>query len=348
MRWRRRTRGLGGGRGSDVTAVAFLIVGTPRSGTTLVQRLACEISGVTMPPETHFLSGFVGGLLARRRFPLLAGAIREETERYLAEPTSVGLRLDPASIERQLGGRCDSPLQLFGALVRGLSGPGEVWGEKTPGHLRWWRPVVAAAPETKFVAVVRDPRAVVASSLRLPWRRDPSLAGWRGDLHRAFAGKWRHDQRLVLALARALGSERSLVLRYESVVADPEAARLSLAELLGRPAAERQPAPEGIVLSWETWKSRALGPVEQASAPAWREALSRRQCLEIADLCRGGMEAFGYAGVPARLGSLVRVARGGREAYRRQGRLDGALAAQQRQIDATQLGAGHSEIAPAR
>ena len=34
--------------------VSFLMVGTPRSGTTLLQRLACELPGVGMPPETHF------------------------------------------------------------------------------------------------------------------------------------------------------------------------------------------------------------------------------------------------------------------------------------------------------
>lgn len=43
----------------DLPAPAFLIVGTPRSGTTLVQRLASELPGVAIPPETHFFSLFV-------------------------------------------------------------------------------------------------------------------------------------------------------------------------------------------------------------------------------------------------------------------------------------------------
>jgi len=47
-----------GRRGPD-----FLIVGSARSGTTLVQRLACELPGVAMPPETHFFDIFLRRLL---------------------------------------------------------------------------------------------------------------------------------------------------------------------------------------------------------------------------------------------------------------------------------------------
>ena len=36
--------------------VGFLIVGTPRSGTTLVQRLVSELRGVRVPPRDPFLS----------------------------------------------------------------------------------------------------------------------------------------------------------------------------------------------------------------------------------------------------------------------------------------------------
>ena len=32
--------------------------GTPRSGTIVTQRLCCELPGVVMPPETHFLHLF--------------------------------------------------------------------------------------------------------------------------------------------------------------------------------------------------------------------------------------------------------------------------------------------------
>ena len=50
--------------------VDFLIVGTPRSGTTLVQRLACELPGVGMPRETEFWLGYRSSPLRTASFPL--------------------------------------------------------------------------------------------------------------------------------------------------------------------------------------------------------------------------------------------------------------------------------------
>src|SRR5687767_12835002 len=41
------------------------IGGTARSGTTLVQRLVCELDGVAVPPESHFLNGFLSIMLRR-------------------------------------------------------------------------------------------------------------------------------------------------------------------------------------------------------------------------------------------------------------------------------------------
>jgi len=46
----------------------FAIVGSPRSGTTLVQRLCCELEGVVVPYETHFFSAYLP--VCRPRFPL--------------------------------------------------------------------------------------------------------------------------------------------------------------------------------------------------------------------------------------------------------------------------------------
>jgi hypothetical protein len=100
---------------------SFLIVGSPRSGTTLVQRLASELPGVHVPPETHFFDTFVAGLMERRAFPLDRRALEEELDEYLALPTSSQLPLDPSAVVTVLGGRCDSPLELFAAIVETLA-----------------------------------------------------------------------------------------------------------------------------------------------------------------------------------------------------------------------------------
>src|SRR5437588_2405307 len=120
---------------------AFLIVGSQRAGTTLVQRLACELDGVAVPPETHFFSSrFAGSLVQRNTFPLDRRTLADELQRYASLPTSRGFDLDVDAVIERLGGSCRSWERLFGAIVRQLAGPDvPVVGEKTPGHLPWWR-----------------------------------------------------------------------------------------------------------------------------------------------------------------------------------------------------------------
>jgi hypothetical protein len=278
-------------------APRFAIVGTSRSGTTLVQRLADELPGVRVPPETHFFSRFALDLLGRRSFPLDAAALREELGRYLSIDSCRGLPLDVAAVVERLGGRCESVFSLFAAVVRDLAGEGALAGEKTPEHLLWWRPLSAAFPALGVVAVVRDPRAVVASNLQVPF----------GMASRAtLAARWAADQRLVRAAAAALGS-RCLVLRYEDVVADPDAARASLAGFLGVEGGDRvgEVAASDLYVGWETWKARTTDAITTERTTAWTSVLTPAQAETVAAQCREGMAAFGYDGAPSGAGAVL-------------------------------------------
>jgi Sulfotransferase family len=293
-------------RTSAGVVLSFLIVGSPRSGTTLVQRLACEIPGVVVPPETYFFTRFLPSLLRRRRFPLEEAALREELAHFAAMDTSRGMDLDIDSIATDLGGRCARPLVLFAAIVRHLARGGTVIGEKTARHLLWWRPLSRALPTLKFLAVVRDPRAVAASNLRL---------GWSPPCHARLADWWSFEQRQALAAARELGPNRWLTLRYEETVHDPALTRGLLAAFLGvrteQEAWQGTPAPpqQRIYLSWEAhYKSRALDEVTTARIEAWREDLTPKQAAQVVAICRQEMRRLGMDGAPGRLPSMVRSA----------------------------------------
>ncbi|HVC69146.1 MAG TPA: sulfotransferase [Acidimicrobiales bacterium] len=300
-----------GSPGDSRYGVGFLVVGSPRSGTTLVQRLACEIPGVGMPAETHFFSQFVTGLLERRSFPLEGPALTEEIGRFGSLDSARGLAVDATGVVKALGGVCRSPFDLFDALVRQLAGPAEIWGEKTPEHLLWWRPLSQCAPGLRFVVVVRDPRAVVASNLGMPWRDDGRIPAWGENVHLAFAEMWACVQDQVRLMESELGGDRVLRLRYEDVATDPDGARGRIARFLGRPpVTETVAAPEGIVLPWEPWKSAALGPVVTENFDAWRRSLGDRRAHEVAAVCRGGMTRYGYGDdAPSALRAKVTLAR---------------------------------------
>lgn len=273
-------------------APSFLIVGTPRSGTTLIQRFACELSGVRVPPETHFFRAFAGRLLARRSFPLAGSELRAEVEAFGRLGTSRGIGLDVDAVMELLDGHCSSVLDLFGAVVRQIAGPATTYGEKTPSHLRWWRPLTAASTGLKIIAVVRDPRAVVASALDTPWGR-------RG--HVVLAQQWSIEQRQVLEAGRTLGNRRCLTVRYEDAVTNAGGTRRAIATFLGtddRPPGTTTNA-QPMFLEWESWKARATGPVTTDRIDAWRRLLEPRQAAQVSAICRRGMVEFGYGRDPA-------------------------------------------------
>jgi hypothetical protein len=275
--------------------VGFMVVGSARSGTTLLQRLACEIKGVRMPPETHFFSDFVWALSHRRKFPLGMPALREEIADFAGQDNSKGLKIDVDRLVEDLGGECPSIFELFDAIVRQLTGSAEIWGEKTPGHLWWWRPIVKAAPWMRFIVSVRDPRAVVASTLSMSWSVTDELASWGDQIHLAYAGRWEFDQQLVAALSDELGPERSLIVRYEDLVLDSDAVRLKIARLLGRhDNVSYQEAPSDLVQPWEPWKQHAMDEVTPDRLITWRDELGRKRSDEVATICRRGMDRFGY------------------------------------------------------
>jgi hypothetical protein len=289
----------------------FFIVGSARSGTTLVQRLACELPGVAMPPETHFFDVFVPRLLRRGAPPLSGPRLAAEIEEWRRMEQVRGVDVDVDAVVRELGGRCDSIMGLFDVLIRHLVPPAERYGEKTPKHLWWWRPLTDARPSLKIIAIVRDPRSVVSSNLGTPWASGFSEWDWGEDLYVAMAERWRVDQEQVLLMAQVLGP-RCLTLRYEDVVADPAAARRAIARLIEVDDTALVAEPSHLpsfVLPWETWKTDALAEVHADRIDTWRDELGGRRSRVVSAICAQGMDRFRYGRTGReRLGDVLAAA----------------------------------------
>ncbi|HEY7399987.1 MAG TPA: sulfotransferase [Actinomycetota bacterium] len=277
-----------------VQAPSFLIVGTPRSGTTLVQRLACELPGVRVPIETHFFAQFYPERF-RWRFPLQGNELREAVGEYASMKNLREAALAPERVADRLDDRADGPLALFDAVVRELAGEADTYGEKTPTHLPWVRPLTRAMPGLRVIAVVRDPRAVVSSTLELPW--GPK----RPEGYAVVAQRWLLDQRELAKARDALGRERFLLLRYEDVVADPGVARGRIAALIDV-ADEGRAAPKAgdIVLPRESWKARATERVTDERVRAWEQRLSDEQVRTIEAIAGRELGRLGYGAASPR------------------------------------------------
>jgi hypothetical protein len=288
------------GRSADGLRLRFVIVGTPRSGTTLIQRLSNELPEVHVPIETHFFR--LGHMfLSRRRYPMRESALRAALSEYSALPALREAEFDIDLVVQRLRGVAFTPFEIFEAVVVDLADPAvcSILGEKTPAHLRYWKALARGLPELKFVAVVRDPRAVYNSHCK--------LASWGLKDARALSKVWTADQRQLLEAADTLGPQRFLTLRYEDVVQDADRARAALAKFLGVPQAslrELRPSSsplEHSFLPWERpWKEGSLQPISSDRASAWRADVDDGIDSTVTAICGPEMRRLGYSFAPNR------------------------------------------------
>jgi hypothetical protein len=299
------------------------VVGHRKTGTTLLQEL---LDGhpqlVVLPGESnHFLTFLprFGALPPER--------IAVEAQRWwmlrLITPSGIPpfwaagkpweLGADPYAafsrnlVELVLANPDRDPLGI--AAVALASGPRSAWVEKTPGHEHEADRILAAYPGARFVHVVRDPRSVAAAIVRLDRATDRStdVLGVGLTVRRSFEAAERNR--------RALG-ERYLVLRYEELVTDPEAAMRRVAGLAGLDWAGTLLTPTvggEAATSNSAWSARRVtGEIESRQLDLWRKELDARSLDLVAAATGRIARPFGYD-LP-RPGPLSLATVGGRRA----------------------------------
>lgn len=206
----------------------LFLVGMPRSGTKLLRDLLNQHPDIGIPEaETEFLPALARAwpAMGDLREPAAWAAFVDHMRGsayfvYLAEER--GIVLDGAAWRAA----CPSfaLTGVFEGLCRlhGGAGPGQIWGDKSPGHIAHLGLLRALWPEARVVHIVRDVRDH-ALSMQKAWGKDPLRA----------AVRW-HD-RVGAALGElAAWGPAALTLRYEDLVADPAAALARVCGLVGR------------------------------------------------------------------------------------------------------------------
>jgi hypothetical protein len=238
-------------RTEDAVNPYVFIVGCPRSGTTLLQRMVNAHPQIAITPETHWIAryferrigltpegwvtpGFVRKVLKHRLFPDLQ--IESDAVEQLAEG---GQPIFYADFVRAIfdlyGDRQGKPLV----------------GEKTPGYVRSITTLHALWPRARFVHILRDGRDVCLSILN--WDRADRAAGrfasWAEDPVMTTAFFWDWNVRLGRERGSALGSDLYREVGYEALVTEPADECAGLCEFLHVPY-------EGHMLSYYEGRTR--------------------------------------------------------------------------------------------
>ncbi len=283
------------------------VCGYSRSGTTLLATILDSHPRISMGYEL-----VPGGLPA---LPVAAALLRRALAEDPADPAAV-LRREPATADLGLftihaGWALVGPEELAALLeAEAAAGRGDASGtrkaarlamtvverkrEKEGTALTGFKVQTSrfgvfhrAFPDSAFLCIVRDPRDVVASQQGRGFKRSVDR----------IATHWRDYYERFLRFAR-FHPGRTLVVRYEDLVADPEPQYERIFDLLGLPFGDE------VRRYWESKAS--VHHTRHNNAPAvgrqpFTSSVSRwRQDLEPADLatvehaCRRAMARFGY------------------------------------------------------
>ncbi len=259
-------------------AAPFFVVGCGRSGTTLLRSMLDSHPLVGVPLESLFIIDY---LSTRRPMPVLRKLLPREYEL-----TEWGLNCSAEDLAD-----CGSAAEMIGRLHRlYLQAHGKCrWGQKTPRFVRYGELLRAQFPGARFVHMVRDPRAVASSLVRSQVHRSTLLHA---------SERWLTDVSAGLELERHHPDE-VLRLRYEALVADPEAELKRVCEFLDLEFVDsmlrfHERAPDAYGSYYQQIHSRLAQPVSTRSTEAWRNHLDARDIAMVESICAPQMESLDY------------------------------------------------------
>ena len=252
---------------TDRTAKPIFIIGTQRSGTTLLRLMLDSHENIAV----GFESGFMLAVDHIKRLPGWNYG-KNWYRRYGMDEEELNARI------RDFYSGIFSDYAAANGKAR--------WGEKTP-NLAPMAEMARIFPDAQFVCIVRHAGAVASS-----------LKRWNYTFERAI-DYWVESNRRIKRLAPKLGTERVHVCRYEDLVSDPRAVLGDIMSFLDEPWSDDLLRHHEIQTARGTPSSveggtRVDRPVDAGAIDQWRGQLSDAELAALSDAPKRLLKHFGY------------------------------------------------------
>ena len=286
------------------------VVGSIRSGTTLLRLMLDAHPDLAVPPESYFPRR-----LWRKRADyerpdgvdldaVVAGLYDDPLLRHFRDNWG----LDRDLVTEHLNGV--EPVEFSDVLRRlyelwALTANKPRYGDKTPVYVLAIDELATIFPEARFVHVIRDGRDVAVSLLELSHPEHPRTVG------RA-AHQWASWVHAGQAAGARLGPQRYLEVRYEALVARPEAVVRPICEFIDLDfhPAMLQPEARGLtaVPRHEHWQHAHLDQPPTSGLRDWRRDMSPSELALFEAVAGAQLEAAGYERAVEHLPPIARIA----------------------------------------
>lgn len=166
-----------------------------------------------------------------------------------------------------------------------------LWGQKTPRFVRHWKLLKETFPNSKFIHLVRDPRAV-CNSLK------------NSDVHQSnmfyAVRRWKYDVQNGLDMETSL--DDVLRVSYEDLVQNPEGTLREITEFLNidynpNMLSYHEAGTEEYTSYYENIHSNLKEKPKISRITAWQKELRKEEISYVEDQCEFLMKILGYESI---------------------------------------------------
>jgi len=211
------------------------IVGCPRSGTTLLQRMVNAHPRIAITPETHWIPRFT-----KKRWGVTReGRVTPQLiAKLLEHPGFVALSIGREELVKLIGTDESITYSSFVSRIFDVFGKGQgkpLVGDKTPGYVRRIKTLHVLWPKARFVHLIRDGRDVYLSMANRPMEqlKEGVFDSWVEHPVATAALWWELNVRCGREAGKTLGAELYCEIRYESLTANPREECAKVCSFLG-------------------------------------------------------------------------------------------------------------------
>jgi|GEM_PF-5877429 len=212
---------------SHMNKKIIFIIGSPRSGTTMLRDVFSKSPEINVLPETAFYSriwaarkymGHLGRDISRKKlvWHLLNDCVDSKFQEFQRKKKSLECEL--IKLESF------DHISVFNAVLNTLSSDNHKFVvEKTPQHIFFIKELSIWYPDAKFIYIVRNPVDVISSYIG---RADFSKN------HKKIAVEWSEGNRIASLCMNTLG-DRIINVKYEDIIESPSSSIKKIFQFIG-------------------------------------------------------------------------------------------------------------------
>ena len=274
----------------------IFVVGSPRSGTTLLQRMLRSHPRISSPTgESHFMIPLYRNAKSfgdLRKAENVRNVLQEMYRRNpnFLETDFPGMRFEVGSLAVDLHQKgCDSiPRIISGLFEKNAHGEGKArWLEKTPYYVLHLRTIMEMFPAAQIIHIIRDGRDCALSMFQRKYDFDVFTT-----YHAA--RYWKHFVDVGQKTGPVLGPKVYLEIRYEDLLKNPVATVRKICEFLGE---EYSDSMVNFQKSRDKKSKTPLlaKPIQSANAEKWRRLMRRHQVMIFESVAGITLKRNGYS-----------------------------------------------------